>query len=263
MEKANKKRLIISAVYLAIFLLVIGAIYSTVKPKSQICPSGTQNQNGKCVAQKITAAPLSTGDAGIVPSGVSGQYDFYGTVVNPNNVYGASSFNYDIKLKDASGQILAERTGQSYILPGDTKYIVETNFKPSATPSSYDFSVSNPSWTQFTNYYEKPDIEIVNKQYDEITDGTGFAQATGLLKNESPFDFDSITIRVILKDSSGHVIVLNSTEMNTVKSGENRDFRVFWPNHFPGEVSDVSTQTEVNIFNSQSFIKKYFSSSSN
>lgn len=268
MEKRDQKRLIIIAVYLVLFCLVALAIYYAFKPQ-ETCFDKVKNQNeenvdcgGVCApCRKIAAQPLATGEAGIVPGGVSGQYDFYGVVTNPNNIYGSNNFEYKITLKDASGNILEERTGNSYILPGDRKYIVETNFKPASAPASYEFNVSDPSWVEFTTYYEKPDITVVNKRYNEISNGVGFSETTGLLKNETPFDFTLIKIQVILRDAGGKVVALNSTEMNTVKSKEERDFRAFWPNRFPGAVNDVEAQVEVNVFNSQSFIKKYLEGS--
>ncbi|MDP1620139.1 MAG: hypothetical protein Q8M12_04030, partial [bacterium] len=65
-----------------------------------------------------------------------------------------------------------------------------------------------------------------------------------------------------LKNSDEKVIALNSTEMRTVKSGENRDFRSLWLNRFPGEVMDFEVQAEVDIFDEESFIKKNFESGS-
>lgn len=264
MEKANKKRMIISLVYLLLLSLIAGGIYILFKPK-ETCLDKIKNQNeedvdcgGVCEAcKRITAEPLLTGEAGIVQGGISGQYDFYGEVINPNNIYGSQNFRYSIKLKDGSGNVLEQRQGTSYILPGETKYIVEANFKPSLSPVSYEFTVSDPVWMKFTGYYEKPQIKIVNKNYDEIKNGVGFSQATGLLKNESPYDFNLIRIAIILRDADRKVVAINYTEVGTVKSKEERDFRVFWPNRFSGEVNDVEAQIEVNIFNSQAFMKQF------
>jgi len=100
----------------------------------------------------------------------------------------------------------------------------------------------------------------VNKNYSTISSGVGFAQATGLLRNKSPFDFNEIIVRVILKDNAGKILALNSTSMETVVSGQERDFRTFWPSKFPGaeNVQDMETQVEVNVFDSEAFVKKYF-----
>ena len=77
------------------------------------------------------------------------------------------------------------------------------------------------------------------------------------MRNRSPFDFDSIKIQVILKDAGGKVLALNSTEMKNIKAGEDRDFKVFWPSSFPGTVNSMEVQADVNVFNSDSFLKKF------
>lgn len=266
MEKSAKKRAVIILAYLLFFGLVFWALYSLFKPKAS-CTDGIKNQNeqgvdcggvcpGKCPIDQ--AKDLVVGGSGTVDSSVSGQYDFYAVVTNPNNAYGAKSFRYHAKFEDASGAIIAERDGTSFILPGEKKYVIENNIPMSESPSRIDFSITDPEWIEVDDFYEKPDLEIVNKSYDEITSGVGFAEAKGLLENKSPFDFALIKIEVIVRDAGGKVIALNSTEMRTVNSGENRDYRVFWPSRFSGEMASVENQVEVNIFNSDAFAKKYF-----
>jgi hypothetical protein len=200
---------------------------------------------------------LISGETGIINSSVTGEYDFYGVITNPNSVYGSEYFDYKIEFEDGNGAVLGEKTGNNFILPGEKKYIIENNVILSGTPVMAKLSISNTRWTEFQDYYERPDVKIINKTYGPITSGVGFYEAKGLLKNESPYDFSTIKIKVILKDAAGKIIALNSTQLNTVRSGENRDFRAFWPGRFSGEVADPETQIEVNIFNSDSFAKKY------
>ncbi|MFA5962228.1 MAG: hypothetical protein WC848_06095 [Parcubacteria group bacterium] len=268
MDKSSQKRLIIGLIYLIFFAAVFWFLYSIFKPKAT-CTDGVKNQNeegidcgGICPANcvKNEVKDFIVGETGVVESSIAGQYDFYGQVINPNNTYGSKSFSYDIRFKDENGLILAERQGESFILPGDKKYIIENNIGSDKHPISIDFSVTDSQWVETDDLYERPDLEIVNKSYNEITSGVGFSEAKGLLKNKSPFDFALIRVRVILRDMAGKIIALNSTEMRTVRSGENRDYRAFWPNRFPGGVADVENQVEVNVFDSDAFAKKYFQS---
>ena len=262
----NRKRIIIVAVYLVVLVLIVWFIYAKTRP-IQTCADKIKNQNeedvdcgGICApCKKINTLPLQAGEAGIVSSGVSGEYDFYGAVANPNNTFGSSEFKYKIALKDASGAVIAQKEGSSFILPGEKKYIVENNIPSSTMPASAEFTITDTAWTEFTGYYEKPDLQVVNKNFNLITSGVGFAEAKGLLKNKSPFAFDLIAIEIIVRDTNGKIIALNSTQMRTVQSGEERDFRALWPNRFPGgeSVGDMEAQVEVNIFRSDAFFKKY------
>ncbi|MCX6761488.1 MAG: hypothetical protein NTY33_01395 [Candidatus Moranbacteria bacterium] len=266
MEKNIQKRLIIGLAYLIFFSLVFWFLYSVFKPKAT-CTDGLKNQNeegvdcgGVCAVkcQKIEVKDLTTGETGVVESIVAGEYDFYGVVTNPNSVYGSKSFTYAIKFKDENGTILNEKQGTGFILPGEKKYIIENNIKLDKLPTSIDFSVTDPAWVELDELYEKPDLKVVSKNYAETGSGVGFSQASGLLQNRSPFDFALIKIKVILRDADGKIIALNATEMRTVKSGEDRDYRVSWPSRFPGAVSSVENQIEVNVFDSDAFVRKYF-----
>lgn len=264
MEKIMAKRIKIILIYLFLLALISFAIYSAVKPK-ETCSDKIKNQNeedvdcgGICVAcKKIVAQDLVIQNKGFIDNGRQGQYDFWALVSNPNGSFGAKSFQYEIKLKDASGVVLVQKSGTEFILPGEKKYIVENNLNSTNLPASADFNISKTEWVEFNNYYEKPNLTVVNKNYSQISSGVGYAEAFGLLKNESPYDFNIIKIQVILKDSSGKITALNSTEMRTVKSGEERDFKTLWLNRFSGEVISVETQPEVNIFESEAFIRNF------
>lgn len=265
MEKLKRKKIIIISVYLALFILLIFGIYSIFR-SDETCFDGIKNQNEQDVdcggiCQKecdlVEAQDLIIGEKGAVSSGTNGKYDFYVQIINPNAVFGSDKFDYLINFKNSSGDIVAFRSGSGFILPGERKYIIENNIESSEIPSSFDFNISNLNWDQF-NEYEKPNIQIVNKNYSENSSETEFSEASGLLKNESPFDFDLIKIQIILKNAQGEIVALNSTQMKTVKSGEERDFKAVWTNGFSGSVANMEVQADVNIFDSETFLKRFY-----
>lgn len=263
LDNLKRKKIIIISVYSAVILLLLALAISRMLPEGS-CNDAVMNQNelgvdcgGICPqACEIEAQELIIDNYGSVPAGVQGKYDFYAQITNPNAIFGSKKFEYLIEFKDAAGEPTATRQGSAYILPGERKYVIETNIE-SVPAISYDFKILNSQWVEFT-HYEKPDLQVVNKNYNMISSGTGFSEATGLVKNESHFDFDTIKIHIMLKNEQGTVVALNSTQMRTVRAGESRDFRVFWPNSFPGSVRSVDTQPEVNIFESDSFMRSYY-----
>jgi hypothetical protein len=265
-DKTRKKQAIIIAIFVAVLLLFVFGLYLWLKPAPS-CSDGKQNQNeigvdcgGVCVdkCDKIVAQPLIVQERGFVGIGVANRVDLYSRITNPNNVFGSNKVQYEFIIKDAAGNVMATKKGSNYLLPAESKYIIENNIEVSGTPNTIEFNVIDQVWVEFTDYYERPQLKVVNKQYNQISSGVGFAETKGLLKNESPFNFNLINLNVILKDSTGNIIALNSTAMNTVKSGENRDFKALWLNRFPGEVLNVEVQAEVNVFESETFIKQYF-----
>lgn len=259
----DKKRLIIIGVYIVIFFLFGWIIYSWLKP-DPTCSDGKQNQGEKQVdcggpcspcEKTYSVQDLIVGEKTFVLGG-QGKYDVMMKVINPNNQVGVKNFSYRFVLKDGNGNILAERTGRSFILPIESKYVIETDLESGVAPDSVEASVSSPEWEEFLDY-ERPEINIYNKRYELVSSGVGYSEAKGLLRNESPFDFDLIKINVVLRDETGKSVAFNKTEMRTINSGEERDFRLLWPVNFPGSVQAVEMGAEVDVFNSETFLKKY------
>lgn len=259
----ERKRMLIIVIYLAIFSLVGFLIYLAVKP-APTCYDGKKNQKeekidcgGPCkpCAKIINAEPLQIMEQAFVYGG-PGKYDVLAKITNPNNQFGSPKFSYEFILRDSSGQEIARKEGVGFILPAETKYVLETGLAAEIIPNEMEVKITHSNWEEFFKY-EKPRLNIYNKRYDLISGGTGYSEAYGLVRNESPFDFNFIKINVILKDSSEKIIALNSTNMYTVSAGEQRDFRLLWPTSFPGETQNVEMDAEADVFNSQNFIKKY------
>lgn len=258
------KRSIIILIYLVLFGLFIWGVVWLILP-APTCSDGKQNQResgvdcgGPCspCVPPITAEPLQVVEKALVPTG-QGNFDVVTRIKNPNIQYGSAVFSYEIILKDAAGSVVATRSGRSFILPVETKYIIEPNIKTSAEPTTVEVNISGYQWQQFSGY-EEPGINVYNKRYSLIASGAGFSEVYGLLKNESEFDFNLIKISVILRDVTGKVLAVNNTEMKTVNASGQRDLRLIWPVSFPGEVVSVEIEAEANLYDSQNFIKQYF-----
>lgn len=232
-------------------------IYSNNKPAPS-CFDNIQNQNeekvdcgGVCSRECAVSAEKSLimKESGFVEGSASDQFDLFAYVVNPNSLLGSGEFKYEFTIFDSQGNMTANKIGKGFILPGEKKYIIETDVKSLAYPADVKFEIKDILWTEFKQYQERPQLKVVNKKYTEVNSLALFSEASGLLKNESPFEFKSIRIQIILKDELGKIIALNSTQINTVKSGENREFNAPWTKRFAGQVSNVEVQPEVNVFN--------------
>lgn len=265
-----KKRSIIFIVYIGLILAIAWAWAWLFRP-APTCFDQIKNQNetqvdcgGVCGLCQVTyKAPneIEIKSTKLVYGGVNA-YDVMAQIFNPNAEDGASNFDYTFELKDDQGRVIATRSGQGFILPGETKYILETQLESETIPKSIVLQLSNPTWKHFVGgYQEKPTLNVYSKHYSRITDGVGFGVATGLMVNESPFDFVNVKIKVLLFDSTDKPIAVNSTEVQTVLAGEGRDFRLMWPTAFPGEVARMETEAEADVYHSDNFVKKYFPNS--
>lgn len=257
----NKKRALIIAIYGAIFLMIALSFYFVLKPEAT-CSDGKQNQNEKGVDCGGVCAPCEekNGMELIVMEktfvdGGNGTYDFIAKINNPNNRIGSPSFSYAVKLFDGSGTVISEKKGKTYILPAESRYVIELGLLPmnGATPSSATFEISNVEWKTLADI-SKPSLNIYNKNVQNDTTGSNVS-AQALLRNESSYDLAKIKIIGILRDGGGNIIAVNSTDKETVRAGEERDFKFVWPYALKGEAQSFEADALTNLYDSQNFIK--------
>ena len=256
----GKKRLIIICVYLLIFSVFGALVYYILEP-DPTCSDGRKNQSeegvdcgGVCPACKreINAKELKVDEKYFV-YGNKDQFDVMARLTNLNDKYGAVKFNYEFQLLDQSGAVLAKRDGTNFILPGENKFIIELNLSSSINPYSLKFEIKDVEWDEFLEY-EEPKLNIYGKNYSEDSEKN---TVTGLLRNESYFDFNLIEISIVLRDKNGKPVALGKNEMRTIKSQEERDFKLIWPYKLGENVENVDIKAEANVFDSDNFIKKY------
>jgi hypothetical protein len=261
----DTKRLTIIAVYLLLFLVLGTGTYFLFRPAPS-CDDGIQNQDergvdcgGICAVaciERVVGADLLVREITFIPTD-NGQYDVLARIFNPNNDIGAASFDYVLSLRDGSGQEIGRVTGKTSILPQETKTLLAFNITPSATPGKAAIEMSNFDWERLADYREKPALNVYEKRYAELRAGVGFSEATGVLINDSPYDFRSLLVKVILRDTAGKPLAANQTEMRTVTVGEQRSFRLLWPKPFPGQVARVDIEVDADVYASDNFIRQY------
>ncbi len=266
MSRMVRRVIILSLVLSFSFLVGIGWYFIFLKTP-ETCFDGIKNQNeqgvdcaGICTAaciETVTGRDFQAKEVVFV-SGGDNRYDVLGRIFNPNDSVGASSFRYVFELHDATGQIVATRSGTSYILPQETKSLMELNLETTVAPTTVTFMATDIVWEKFTGYQEKPALNIYQKRYNQVTSGFGYSEAYGLLTNESQYDFRSILIQVILRDDTGKPLAFNKTKQDTIKAGESRDFRLVWPVPFPGKVDRFDTEIDADVYHSENFMRQYF-----
>lgn len=254
------KRLVIIFVYLIIFGSFGSLIYYALLP-DPTCTDGKKNQKeveidcgGPCApcVEEIVAEEIKIEEKYFV-YGNNNRFDAMAEISNPNDLYGASKFKYEFRLLDQSGAVLSKEEGESFILPKETKYIIKLNLYSSVNPYTVDFSIKDVEWEELREY-EEPDLNIYNKDYSADPDkNTVF----GLLRNESYYDFNSIEIDIVLRGKDGKPVALGKNEIRTVRSQEQRDFKIIWPYRFGVEVEGLEIRAEADVFNSDNFIKQY------
>lgn len=212
---------------------------------------------GPCMpcAEEIVGKDIVVQKTFIVPAG-EGKFDTVAEIHNPNPLFGGKKVYYTVELKDNSGKTLLKRNDQTFILPNENKYIIEVEWETPQQPADVEVTIDNVEWIKFTNF-DSPQIVVRNQRFGLIKNATSYAEAFGLVSNESPYDFHNVVINVVLFDDRDVPIAVNKTVQNTLDADTQREFRLTWPEPFPGNMKRSEMQAEANIFDSLNFMKKY------
>ncbi len=196
-----------------------------------------------------------------------GLYDLAAKIDNVNPNYGLGRLDYFFRLFDGDGRLISEKKGSSFVLPNQKKYIIETNVSSGVKPEKVELVIDEAlktDWQRLKNDFEAPDIFVQDKQFKYLGNQagqpvlqTGTAQASGVIKNSSNFDFDKIVISVALFNESKEIIGVNKTEVYTVPAGEERYFSALWFSPLAGEVKSVDMLADTNLFADDNFMRRY------
>jgi hypothetical protein len=193
----------------------------------------------------------------VLPSSV-GKYDAMAKINNPNPLFGVAQFDYSFNLLDSGGNIIGQSEGSSFILPAQTKYILAFNLAASTVPKSIDFKIRSFKWTKFSEY-EEPLIQIYSKEFNLVNAGSNFATLKAKIKNQSSYDFRTITAKAVIRDERNAPVALNQTSVNDVRVNEEREIVFNWGSRFSvgSGTPGVEIETEANFFSDENFMKKY------
>lgn len=253
------KRIIISLIFIAIVGLISFLLYLVVTPPAT-CSDKKQNQKEKAIDCGGPCSPCKTSQATemiiqekAVVFGGNNTYDVVAKIYNPNDSIGANQFKFEAALKDSNGVTVATSTNKSFILPVDAKYITILGIKTEndAVPVSVEIAIGEIEWLPLGNL-EKPQLGVYNKKFDKAPMGEG-SEAEGLLRNESNYDLNKISIVIVLRDNDGKIVGVNTTEKNVVRVKEQRDFRLSWPYALAGNVQKMEVDVQSNVLDPQNF----------
>jgi len=259
----QRRQLVIIAIYAILSVLIVVGLYFLFRP-DPTCFDGKQNQReqgidcgGQCQAceKEIEAQSIRIEETAFVES-TNSTYDILAKISNPNNLFGVSQLKYTITLLDKEETKLGEYSGESFVLPRETKSIILQGVELSQAPDDVQAIVEDVEWVQFQDYTE-PKLRFVRKEFRPITSGPGYGEVYGLLRNDSTLDFHKLHIKITLRDEKDQIIALHTTEMNTITAGEERDFFLQFPEKFEGHVAKIEAEAEADVINAENYMRLY------
>lgn len=261
MSKYLKKQIIIALIYLILFWSIgVGIYFIFIRPVLPSCYDSVQNQGeagvdcgGPCLScswqlqknlEVISAQAIKTQE---------NYFDLVAKIKNPNRNFGAKHFSYKFNLYDSSDNLILSKENFFYILPQQTKYIIEQKVSVSSEIYKTEFKIVNVNWQELSGYQE-PELLIRNQDFNQSED---ISRLSATLENRSNYDFDKIDIYAILFDKNYQVLSIGKTDVRTVLSNENRYFEISWFFMIIGQVEKVDIVATTNVFLDENFMRRY------
>ncbi len=235
----------------AIFCLIVGGlsflIYRGVRPPS---PTPTPNPT-------INLAPIQIVGHWLL-NVENNDYDFLAKVTNPNTDYGSPDVEYELSFFNASGAKISQKTGSFYILPGQTKYVIDSPLKFQEQVSRAEFTVKSVDWQKLGSLaLTGVNLVVKNSSYVQILRPGTFGKVGGEVLNNSDFDLNRANVSVVLFDSENNPLAVGQTEINTFLAKTNRGFEVTWYVPFVGNVARVDAEANTDVFENSNFLRRY------
>ncbi len=247
MERRTIKQILYGAGYLSVIFLIVAGVYFIWLKPTPTCFDGRQNQNeikvdcgGPCVpCETKTLSPLQV--SWLKYFSVNNKTIIMAEIKNPNSDYGADSFFYTFDIYDSLGKKFHTLTKNSFIYSGEIKYLFEANINiNSDNINKVEISFSDINWKS-RGEFPKPDI-----QTREIkTESAKPVNVSGIVVNNNAFGFSKVNIIAFLFNKDGFRISASETELNNLKSFEERFFRAI----FPSDISLIASEPKPAAYN--------------
>lgn len=271
MDYRRRKQIIVVLIILVVLGLLGAGAYYRWFYQAPTCFDGKQNQKeegvdcGSPCAMSCELLTVKKLEAQWVKAVFlkDGFYDLVAKISNPNPNFGLAQFNYAFKLFDANDQLIAQKQGVSFILPNQSKYIIEANVAADTKPAKVEMTIADlakTDWQRLKDDFAAPDIYVHDKQFKYLEKQAGqpaVAQVAGIIKNNSNFDFDRIQVAVALFDANRELVGVNKTEARTVLAGEDRYFSALWFSPLSSEVKSVDILPDTNLFSDSNFMRRF------
>lgn len=248
-----QSRLLKQCIYAAFYLVVLSGIvyvgFFTVTGGGS-CTDGRKNQDetgidcgGSCLPCELkTLKPIEATSIVTFSSAASGIVGDAGgrtaaliEFKNSNVRYGADPFTYHLVFTDSKGGSLSTTTLNSFIYPGEVKFIVVPDISAPENFSRVKVQTTDPLWREEETFVRPT---IVGRGVEtELRPAAREAVISGFASNESAFDLGEVTVYVSISDISGTIRAASKTVIDSLRAREERFFKVVVPGVSLGALS--------------------------
>jgi hypothetical protein len=230
------KQIFIAVIYLAIFTGIGTGIYFWVRPTpTPPAPSAP------------TIYPIEVIWAQAFDSG-NNTYSVGAKIRNPNLLFGSDFFTYNFYLYDENGALLGTAADQSFIWPGESKYLILGGIDLLRSPVKIELTIGEPKWHEVKNF-EGVDLTVSNISYGKAKAGSGkFFTVDFTASNNTSYDLNKVFISAVIFDKGDKPITINSTIFENLKSKEHRQYSIPWFSAFSGSPNRIDLSISTNLW---------------
>lgn len=219
------------------------------------CPAGYYCHDQTCVAVPQEHPPedlkIQVTGTYVFPS-TAGKVDALAVIRDPDANWGLKEFSYTFIARDAASQEVGRFEGQSYILPGEEKYLVKVGLPVSSPAQSVEAQITPQTWIKSPEL-QPPNLEVKNAVYSGSSP-LGKGVLDGRLINSSAYSFEEVEVAAVLLGSDDKPVGVNYTTLNALLAGEERDFRLIWFAPVAGAVASQNVKVEANVYDTKNFV---------
>ncbi|MFH1175727.1 MAG: hypothetical protein V1698_03330 [bacterium] len=164
--------------------------------------------------------------------------DYLVELRNPNENLGAQK----IKL------VLGKTKKEAYLLPLEKKFAVIIG--ESKKLSEGDLKITETVWVDFSKE-ESAGLAAQNKKFEAKDETIKGSSVSAVILNRGKFDLQKVEVDIIVYNFAGEPIAINCAQIDLLLSGEERAFKVFWPNYLSEDAGNFSAQISSNIMDKE------------
>lgn len=232
MSERFLKQLLYGVAYFLIIAAIIFGIYRYFSPEPS-CFDNRRNQGEEdidcggpcqsCEIKRLQPIQVSRERALFVANDTA---SLSAELRNPNVSFGAGRFEYRWELYGRAGNLIKSITGNSFVYPGEVKYLIEPDVAvSSAAIGSVKLIIVSPDWLPL-NSFSLPKI-TAGRSSTAITDEG--IRTEGLVLNGEAFDLPRLRVIGVLFDKNGSELAVSATELRDVRAFEQRFFTLVFP----------------------------------
>ena len=218
-------------------------------------PDHIQNKN-IYIRKILSENDYSIDRSQLVPLSKGGTV-LYTTINNRQNQdYGYYPFVYRVQVLDIQNSIIYEKIEQSYLLPGDIKYVVVApgddrgvSLRVSTEPDTRTL-LYNP---QAINLSKRINVEVRNPT---VTDGDGEASLVlrATIKNNDIVRLKVVDLMYLIRDNRDRVVGVGQYKLENLQPGEEREFYLTYPKPRYRRATRLDIRTFVNYLDDNNIV---------